>query len=226
MSEPRQWNPSFDLDAASQLFRQAFLSTIARQIADEARFQELEHTILSEAATLEAAHQDWVKDASSKSNLKMTALVLASYYALQSILPRDETLALLRTAMIEPFYESIRQGTAQGLDHTPDALAMMATITKQKQHSLYGTGFVFEQERDDANAFLVNIQRCFYHSFFVANGAPELTPIFCDWDTCWADAIDPARHGLRFERPTTLGYGGDRCRFYFFRVLKPESTQQ
>jgi hypothetical protein len=155
----------------------------------------------------------------------MTALVLASYRALLSLLSKEETLALLRTAMIEPLYESIRQGTAEALDHTPDALAMMATITKEKQQSLYGTGFVFEQERDDPTAFLVNIGRCFYHSFFVANGAPELTPIFCDWDTCWTDAIDPARHGLRFERPTTLGYGGDKCRFYFFRVSKQERIQ-
>jgi hypothetical protein len=128
--------------------------------------------------------------------------------------------------MVEPFYASIRQGTAEALNNIPDALAMIATIMKQKQQSLYGTGFVFEQERDDANAFLVNIGKCFYHSFFVANGAPELTPIFCDWDTCWADAIDPARHCLRFERLTTLGYGGDRCRFYFFRVSKQERAQQ
>jgi hypothetical protein len=225
MPEPRQWNPSFDPEAASQMFQRAFLTVIAQQIADDILFPELERTILSGAATLEATHQDWVKDESSKYNLKMTVLVLSSYRILQLILPRDEVLALLRTAMIEPFYKSIRQGTAEALDHTPDALAMMATITKQKQRSLYGTGFVFEHERDDANAFLVNIGQCFYHSFFEVNGAPELTPIFCDWDTCWADAIDPARHGLRFERPSTLGYGGDRCRFYFFRVSKKERAQ-
>jgi hypothetical protein len=124
------------------VFQRAFLTVIAQQIADDIPFPALERTILSEAATLEAAHQDWVEDESSKYNLKMTALVLSSYRTLQSILSRDETLALVRTALIEPFYESIRQGTAEALDHTPDALAMMATITKKKQRSLFGTGFV------------------------------------------------------------------------------------
>ena len=68
MPEPRQWNPSFDPEAASQMFQRAFLTVVARQITDDARFQELERTILSEAAALEATHQDWVKDESSKYN--------------------------------------------------------------------------------------------------------------------------------------------------------------
>ena len=43
-------------------------------------------------------------------------------------------------------------------------------------------------------------------------------PVFCDMDTNWMDAVEPGRHGFRFERPTTMGYGGDRCRFWFIRT--------
>ena len=50
-----------------------------------------------------------------------------------------------------------------------------------------------------------------------------LTPVFCDWDANWASAIDPARHGFRFERPTTLGLGGDGC--YFRHTREPTTAK-
>jgi hypothetical protein len=34
----------------------------------------------------------------------------------------------------------------------------------------------------------------------------------------WIEAIDPARHGFRFDRATTIGYGGSYCPFRFTRA--------
>jgi hypothetical protein len=124
----------------------------------------------------------------------------------------------LREAFIKPTRDFVREATTQMLDAAPDPLHALAEVSKFREEHFYGAGFTFEHERDDNQAYLVNVRRCFYHNFFVANGAPELTPIFCDFDANWIDAIDPARHGVRFERTTTMGYGGTMCPFHFYRI--------
>jgi hypothetical protein len=94
----------------------------------------------------------------------------------------------------------------------------MAHGSRTRATHTYGATFEFEHEGDGSGDFFAsNVTRCFYHTFFLANGAPELTPVFCDWDNLWAEEIVPARHGLRFARPTTLASGGDMCRFQFHR---------
>jgi hypothetical protein len=64
---------------------------------------------------------------------------------------------------------------------------------------------------------------CFWHGFFVAVGVPALTTVLCEFDSNWFSAIDPGRHGLRFERKTTVGHGGTHCPFHFFRVPASKS---
>jgi hypothetical protein len=51
-------------------------------------------------------------------------------------------------------------------------------------------------------------------------GRPELTSVLCEFDRNWLAMISPERHGFRFERKTTLGYGGASCPFHFFRVSR------
>lgn len=93
----------------------------------------------------------------------------------------------------------------------------MVEDCKQREEQFFGSSFEFERERDDASAYLLNIKRCFYHDFFVANHAPELTKLFCEFDWNWAAAIDSHRHRFRFQRPRTLGYGQKMCSFQFLR---------
>jgi hypothetical protein len=44
-------------------------------------------------------------------------------------------------------------------------------------------------------------------------------------ETDWFEVISPERHGVRFERSTTLGNGGTHCSFHFFRVA-PEAREE
>ena len=78
--------------------------------------------------------------------------------------------------------------------------------------------FTFERVQDDDQAYKLHVNECFFHRFFSENGAPELTKLGCDINANWIDAIDPAKHAARFERPSMLGYGDDKCRFYFYRL--------
>ncbi|GAB4583797.1 L-2-amino-thiazoline-4-carboxylic acid hydrolase [Nocardia sp. IFM 10818] len=44
------------------------------------------------------------------------------------------------------------------------------------------------------------------------------TPVLCEFDANRIGAIEPERHGFRFERTTTIGVGGSHCPFHFDRV--------
>lgn len=222
MSQNSPENYVSDLEAQTSALIQSFLDALERLLPDPAQAPEYVKAIRAQYQALEQAHQDWIIDEPAKYNLKMTAAVLAAYRVLQDLLPRSDLLSVLCEALIGPYREVIQAGTAQMFDHTPDPFLAIVEVSRLKEKHAYGAGFTFERERDDNQAYLLNIKRCFYHNFFVANGAPELTPIFCDFDAPWINAIDPARHGFRFERPTTMGYGGAMCPFHFIRTGKDQ----
>jgi hypothetical protein len=73
----------------------------------------------------------------------------------------------------------------------------------------------YVQEVQDRTRSFINIQQCFFNDFFRANGAPEVTPIFCAMDYLWAEELEQPHYGVRFDRPTTLAQGDDMCRFQF-----------
>lgn len=197
---------------------QGFFQVIGQRLGDPTRAQHLIEVIRTHAAALEAAYQGWVLDEQAHYNLTLGAVVLAAYRALQPTMPWDEALALLRAAFVEPLRDTMRQGTAGWLDHAPDPYAALVGVSKARERHFFGQAFTFERPRDDDRAYFLDVARCLWHSFFVAEGAPELTPIFCAFDANWIDAIDPDRHGVRFSRPTTLGHGGPLCPFHFYRV--------
>jgi hypothetical protein len=59
-----------------------------------------------------------------------------------------------------------------------------------------------------------DIHGCPYLEVLRANGAPELTPVFCKWD----DATFGDLPGISWERTGTLGRGDDHCDFRWRRV--------
>src|SRR5262249_3076329 len=109
------------------------------------------------------------------------------------------------------------------LDAASDPFSAMVEVSKAQEEHAYGRTFTFERPVDDGREYLLEIHRCFYHDVLVANSAAELTPALCAFDTNWIEAIDPDRHGFRFERPTTIGLGGAYCPFHFIRTRPRES---
>lgn len=176
-----------------------------------------------EEATIQNASM--VQDELSKTHLGHTAMAFAAYQTLLEVVPQEKALGIVEKAFAEPLRETVRTGTAAALDEAPDGFALMRDIAASRAESYFGPTFTFELERDDTNAYLQNITGCFYDNFFVANGTPELTPAFCAFDGSWIDGIDPEHYGVRFERPTTLGWGHDRCRFHFYRTTPPKGAE-
>ena len=94
--------------------------------------------------------------------------------------------------------------------------ALSRRSLKAMSERMYGATMEFGQEVTHDTVDLI-VNRCAFHQFFVDNGEPQLTPIFCGWDRNWMDVIDASNRPVRTERPTTISTGADRCRFRLVR---------
>lgn len=119
---------------------------------------------------------------------------------------------------MEPLEPFVRGATRAALDQADDPFEAMVRISKEREQHAFGGGFLFSHPKDDPDRYTAQVERCYYHDVLKANGAEHLTAIFCAFDANWIEAIDPAKDGFEFERPTTLGTGGPNCPFRFRRM--------
>jgi hypothetical protein len=183
-------------------------------------WQALTSAIRAHAATLAEQNAARATDGPSQQWLALSSLLLAAYRELQPLVgDAQEVLAILRHAMAAPIQARIathleeRFGITQ---ETPaDAFTLIAANFKRRGDERFGDAFTYVQDVQDETRSFINIERCFFNDFIRANGAPEVTPIFCAMDYLWADELEQPRYGVRFDRPTTLAQGHDACRFQF-----------
>jgi hypothetical protein len=168
-------------------------------------------------------HAHLATDELSQYNLQYACAVLAGSEILSRHLAPEDTLTLLREAFVASG-AGIREKVRAALDRSPDAFRALVEASKAREALQFGPTFAFEHERDDDQSYLLNVRRCFWNDFFVAVSRPELTSVLCAFDRNWFEAIVPERHGVRFERRTTLAEGGSHCPFHFFRVPTGNGT--
>jgi hypothetical protein len=157
-------------------------------------------------------------DEKAKPHLRLMACVLASYQALPSALPdRTQGLDLVEDVFVSIGRTPLKLYTQAILMFSKDSFSAITGAGKERALGQYGRAWEFRFEETDSS-FTMTSTKCFYHDFFIAAGAQELTRVFCSWDENWIKPIDPAKHGVSFERPTTMGYGGKECPFIFKRV--------
>lgn len=219
MSEQNTWVS----DDINQSILQGIYDFIRQQLTQRygsQRVQEIDRAIRQTQTAIEEQHADWIVDEPSHFHLRFMALLLAGYRTLAELMPQEEALALLSSAAIEPGRAAIQEGVKSALDYAPDPMMVLIDASKQREEYFFGQTFTFERHQDDPQGYILHVKRCFYHQFALANDVPELMQILCEWDWIWGKAIEPARHGFSFELPTTLGYGGDMCRFCFRRLTR------
>ncbi len=199
----------------------SFLETLARDEVDDPDL----------VRRLRERHRDLVNtqvarpvDALSWMHLKTALVLVAAYRELQQRYSDETLIPRLREAFVEPLRPYVGGATSASLDAAPDPFAEMVAITKQRERDFFGPSFTFANPLDDDTGYVTEVRRCFYHEVLVANEAPQLTPILCAFDATWIDVIDPARHRLRFDRPTTIGSGGASCPFTFTRTGTEQRT--
>jgi L-2-amino-thiazoline-4-carboxylic acid hydrolase len=197
---------------------QAFVAALAAEDAAAALVDQLRSQLDTQFARYEREYQPWLLDDAARYALRQGVAVLTAYRLYQQTIAAPELLRMLRRCFVEPLRETVCSSTARMLDEAQDPFAEIVNVAKLREQRVFGRSFQFEKPRDDDKACYLDVVRCLWHSFFVSEGCPELTQIFCAFDDNWISAIDPDRHGVRFERALTLGTGGSLCPFHFFRV--------
>ena len=74
-------------------------------------------------------------------------------------------------------------------------------------------GFKAAEIESDSRHYRVDVLQCPYMKYCELLGCKELTGTFCLSD----DRVYGNMCGIAFERQGTIGYGSDKCDFYFYR---------
>ncbi|MET8139124.1 L-2-amino-thiazoline-4-carboxylic acid hydrolase [Sphaerisporangium sp. NPDC005288] len=208
-----------DPAAEVRMLIDAFFAALAEAIPE--RHDDLIWRLRAGHERLLADQGHRVIDEASGHNLALSLAVLTGYQELSGRFGDAELLPLLRTAFVEPMRATVQQATAAALDAAADPFAAMVEISRLRERYAFGAGFTFTHPRDDDSHYVAQVERCYYHDVLSANGAAHLTPVFCAFDSNWIDVIHPERHGFTFDRPTTIGTGGQNCPFRFRRTRTP-----
>ncbi|MCP2164779.1 L-2-amino-thiazoline-4-carboxylic acid hydrolase [Goodfellowiella coeruleoviolacea] len=232
----------------NQAILDAFVDRLRHDLAEQhpdVDFAALLVAVRLRAERIERDCEQLAVDELGALTVRLTAFVAATYRVLceQSTdtpgeplgeplggrLTAAEAEPLVSAAFLEPMREPVRQGTRAALDTAEDPFAVMVSVAKQREHGYFGGAFTFVRSADDDQRYHTDVHRCGYLAVLTAGGAAELGPVFCRFDAAWIDAIDPERHGFRFDRPTTLALGGRSCPFHFTRVRQahqPDRTAE
>jgi hypothetical protein len=150
-------------------------------------------------------------------NVGFTLLAAAAYQVLVPELGREEASKVVDACLNQPLRPWVLAGARKMLDESPDPFATLVAASREREAHYFGSSFQFERPVDDGHGYVLHIRRCLFHEALRACGSPELQPVLCRFDLNWSDAVDPARHHLRFVRPSTFATA-DLCRMWFMRL--------
>jgi len=148
----------------------------------------------------------------------MCSMVLAAYRELcAGGLDSKQASETARRAFYRTYQAPTKLMTRVMLALSSDPVkALSRRSLKAMSERMYGSTMGFDQEVTPHSVDLL-VNRCAFHQFFIDNGEPQLTPIFCGWDRNWMDVIDASHSPIHTERPSTISTGADQCRFRFVR---------
>jgi hypothetical protein len=149
-------------------------------------------------------------------HVESTALFAAAHDVLTAKGNADPLTVL--GEVIDAYGKEISDYTRKSLDASADPFNTIVGESKLRERDYFGSDFKFERPVGTQDAYHLHVTDCAYARIFSAWQLPHLTGLFCRLDEAWIRAIDPGRHGVRFTRPETIGWGGARCRFLFDRI--------
>ena len=197
-----------------QYFQKPFIDLLNEKVDNSLLLDE--EKMISKSNNLVELNKSLIQDQPSLDHLHTTSLIIVSYRTLKKIYAEEKVLEIIRYAFVDS-WSHITKKTEQFLNESRNPFKDMVEVSKQKEKE-YGETFTFYKKQDDDNAYLLEVKNCFYCKVLKLNKAEKLMPIFCDFDTVWMNAINPKKHQFKFDRPETIGTGGDICKFYFTRV--------
>jgi hypothetical protein len=188
----------------------------------EEPWSQLAQEISELGGALEKVNSWRIQDQQGAIYLKISCALLAAYRTLERHIENKEKLLDTLRAIITAAYIGQNMDTflSEHFGISPDApdeaWDRLCENYISKARERFGSAWVYEQGIKDQKRFFVNIRKCGFADFLLAEGARDLLYMLCAMDYTWADGLEKYR--IRFERPTTLSEGSDACRFQFFKV--------
>lgn len=198
-------------------FQDVFLPALETALDSPADFAEIRDAICAHARALIERHRHGWPPNRHPYNLEFAAFMIGARHVLCTSRPDTEIRQLLEAAL-ERGFASMTERISRGLDECPDAFDALVSISKERETSFFGDGFTFDRAAESDTTYHLEITHCWFVSICRVEGAMGIARAFCAFDAIWFNAIDSVRHGARFERPTVIAAGSDRCRFYFDRA--------
>lgn len=199
----------YELDWQDKSFIKSFMRNIKSFSAMERQ------TALERSVEIFNLQKNYISDKQSQSHQLMCSFVLAAYECMALKKNEEDTIKELTTALKQHGGKYIQWSMRIMLWIKRDKKKFIENAAIEKSRETYGESFTIEEFRMD-NKYSSIVKKCGYYDFFNKNGKPELTKIFCHWDSLWADEINKQNCGIRFERLTTIANKNEDCRFEFY----------
>eukprot|EP00871_Galdieria_phlegrea_P006052 jgi/Galph1/934/GphlegSOOS_G5730.1 len=221
-------NSQVDFDSVvNRAFRHVYFRTLPLKQQEElkGKQEDICRTIETEAKILCSRHSHRLVDERSAAHIHLCAMALASYKTLLPFFGTDEKKVM--NIIGKGFgLADVNSSSKSGLQWI---LRFMLLVSLNKMKTLkrmaenierdFGKGFEIRQEsQEDENGRLIShqmtVKHCLYHDFFVAEGYPQVTQLFCALDRSYFGEVNEKRHGVRFTLSQTL-VDADSCIFRF-----------
>jgi len=146
-------------------------------------------------------------------HLSDTILPTAAVYKALLETDPDNALAIIYGAIIRLCKKGNR--LLRGLLHVPGMKGLFMHLLPKMALGMFGRdcGFGYAHYYADSTRLEMDITRCPYCKHAALLGVEALIPTFCESDFATYGSLP----GIRFERTSTLGTGGDKCDFRFIR---------
>ena len=208
---------SFDtLDA--NVWRWQFLRQLRRQVRGLGLDSGLVRRTAESAQLIFNDHRGNAPDKQGVAVVGLNALLLASYRELVDAgVPRtvafDTVRNTFRSCFGRPTQLAVR--TVMLLSNDPVRLLQRVRLSRVFGR-IFGKMFTFEDRHTEQGVEL-RITKCGSNEFFIREGEPLLTRIFCEWDQNWLGPIQSSRHAIKVDRPVTMATGAGHCEFHIVR---------
>ncbi len=206
-----QINNKYPLSWYDKSFMRSFIRNVT-SLSSEERENAIRRFV--EIFNAEASN---ITDRASQSHHIMCAFVLAAYEQLRSKTGKQEAISELAEALKKHGGKFMKWGTRMVMKilSKKKLRNFIENFSLRRSQEAYGDTFLIVEERGE-DYFASVVKRCGYFEFLKRKGVPELTKVFCEWDTLWSNEINRAGKGVRFARPTTIAGNAQECRFEFY----------
>ena len=214
-------NPVTQSVQAEQMFL-AVVTLLAGKhvVLSEDEIDLLQSEVLTSAINIASGNPEFGTDETSSAYLNYCSFLLALYRRLDAHLEdRLVKIEILKGAMAQLFGQGIQEFIKGRFDvdheHPKQAFEQMSRNFKSRGEQYFGNHFTYDEKWNGANEVTFGVSKCLFKNFFQKNDAPELTPLFCAMDSIWSQELNTGKYNVRFDRPTIMSLGDDKCRFRF-----------